>query len=88
MNEEIFKEPNKFDPSRFDRPIPPYNFVPFGGGRRVCPGYEFTKLETLIYMHHVVCNYKWCVVDPDESFICTPAPTPVMGLPIKLQSVK
>jgi len=87
MNEEIFKEPKKFDPSHFDGPIPPYNFVAFGGGHRMCPGYEFSKMETLIYMHYVVCNYKWSMVYPDESIIWNPSPNPAMGLPIKVQSI-
>ncbi|KAJ7539805.1 hypothetical protein O6H91_11G109400 [Diphasiastrum complanatum] len=59
INSEIFKEPLKFNPSRFKENIPPYVFMPFGGGVRSCPGMEFANLEILIFMHHFVNNYSW-----------------------------
>ncbi|KAB1206628.1 Taxadiene 5-alpha hydroxylase [Morella rubra] len=34
-NTEYFKNPLSFDPRRFDEPIPPNAFVPFGGGPRM-----------------------------------------------------
>ncbi|KAK9133447.1 hypothetical protein Scep_012975 [Stephania cephalantha] len=40
-DESIFPESMKFDPSRFDHnitSIPPYCFVAFGAGPRICPG--------------------------------------------------
>nr|ATG29911.1 CYP728Q12 [Taxus chinensis] len=87
MNKEIFKEPKKFDPSRFESSVPPYSYTVFGGGPRICPGYDFTRMETLIYMHHLLCNYKWSLVDPHEIIVCDPVPLPVRGLTIKLQAI-
>ncbi|GLJ25574.1 hypothetical protein SUGI_0489930 [Cryptomeria japonica] len=85
MNDEIFKEPNNFDPSHFDSSIPPYNFVAFGGGPRICPSYDFAKMETLIYLHHLVGKYKWSLVDQDEKIIRDPMPFPINELLIKIQ---
>ncbi|KAG6794011.1 hypothetical protein POTOM_003244 [Populus tomentosa] len=50
MDDSIFTEPSKFDPTRFDNQasIPPYSFIAFGGGPRMCPGYEFAKIEALM----------------------------------------
>ncbi|KAF6141498.1 hypothetical protein GIB67_000879 [Kingdonia uniflora] len=50
MDESIFPNPSKFDPSRFDQqtPVPPFCYVAFGGGPRICPGYEFSRLEVLV----------------------------------------
>ncbi|BAF21713.2 Os07g0519500 [Oryza sativa Japonica Group] len=49
LDGNFFNDPVKFDPTRFDNQtsIPPYCFVPFGGGPRMCPGNEFARTETL-----------------------------------------
>ncbi|KAJ6966728.1 hypothetical protein NC652_004319 [Populus alba x Populus x berolinensis] len=54
MDDSIFTEPSKFDPTRFDNQasIPPYSFIAFGGGPRMCPGYEFAKIEALVTIHY------------------------------------
>ncbi|GMP72951.1 hypothetical protein CsSME_00030819 [Camellia sinensis var. sinensis] len=40
MDETIFPNPSKINPTRFEKqaPAPPYCFVAFGGGPRMCPG--------------------------------------------------
>ncbi|GLJ26673.1 hypothetical protein SUGI_0519110 [Cryptomeria japonica] len=85
-NPKIFKEPNKFDESHFDNQIPSYTFTPFGGGPRICPGYDFAKIETMIFLHHLVTKWKWSLKDLKEKIICDPSPIPATGLPIKLQA--
>lgn len=91
MDESIFEEPSKFDPTRFENQsstIPPYCFVAFGGGPRMCPGYEFARLETLITIHHLVTRFTWKLSCSDNSFIRDPMPEPVRGLPIEIQTRK
>ncbi|KAJ0082892.1 hypothetical protein Patl1_11096 [Pistacia atlantica] len=58
MDEEIFPDPSRFDPTRFEKQasIPAYGFVGFGGGPRICPGYEFARLETLSTIHYLAAN--------------------------------
>lgn len=60
---EIFREPEKFDPTRFESEIPPFVNVPFGGGPRVCPGKDFAKLQMLIYLHYAVTFFKWELIE-------------------------
>ncbi|KAJ0026418.1 hypothetical protein Pint_07949 [Pistacia integerrima] len=64
---EIFPNPEKFDPSRFDAPVKPFSFLGFGSGPRMCPGINLAKLEISIFIHHLVCKYKWTPLEKDDS---------------------
>lgn len=85
-NHEFFPEPEKFDPSRYDdaKAFPPFTFVPFGGGARMCPGKEYARLAILTFVHNVVKRFKWEVILPNEQIIGDMMPTPQKGLPIRL----
>ncbi|CAL5322811.1 unnamed protein product [Camellia sinensis] len=91
MDENIFSEPEKFDPSRFENPsgsIPPYTYIPFGAGYRICPGAEFARIEVLLIIHHLITNYEWSEMIPNEPIVREPTPYPAMGLPLKLHPNK
>lgn len=81
----FFKDPMKFDPSRFEGSgPPPYTFVPFGGGPRMCPGQEYARAEILVFIHHLVKRFRWKKVIADERIVINPVPAPAHGLPIRL----
>ncbi|XP_024362776.1 cytochrome P450 716B1 [Physcomitrium patens] len=74
-NPKFFPDPEKFDPSRFEGTGPaPFTFVPFGGGPHICPGNEFARTEILVYIHYLVLNYEWEMVDPTEDVCIDPMP--------------
>ncbi|KAF5176868.1 Cytochrome p450 [Thalictrum thalictroides] len=80
-----FQDPEKFDPVRFDRDkLTPYTFVPFGGGPRMCPGNEFAKLEMLVFLHHLVREFRWELEFPNEIIAVDPMPKSSKGLPVYL----
>ncbi|KAJ6696857.1 hypothetical protein OIU85_003234 [Salix viminalis] len=88
-NPKYFRDPEKFDPSRFERNgIEPYSFVPFGGGPRMCPGKEYARLAILVFMHNVVTQFRWEKVIQDEKIIYMSIPMPACGLPITLHPHK
>ncbi|KAJ6417601.1 hypothetical protein OIU84_003348 [Salix udensis] len=86
-NPQYFPDPEKFDPSRYDdeRVLPPFTFVPFGGGPRMCPGKEYARLAILTFVHNVVKRFRWEVAFPAEKIDGDMMPTPEKGLPLRLQ---
>ncbi|PKI55599.1 abscisic acid 8'-hydroxylase 3-like [Punica granatum] len=64
---EVYPKPEVFNPHRFDAPPKPYTFLGFGSGPRMCPGMNLAKLEISIFIHHLVCRYKWIPLDKDDS---------------------
>ncbi|THG03356.1 hypothetical protein TEA_000849 [Camellia sinensis var. sinensis] len=90
MDANIFQEPSKFDPARFENQatLPPYSFVSFGGGLRICPGYKFARIETLVSIHYLVTQFRWKLCYTDNSFSRDPMPIPTQGLPIQIEPKK
>uniref|UniRef100_A0A7N0RB40 Cytochrome P450 n=1 Tax=Kalanchoe fedtschenkoi TaxID=63787 RepID=A0A7N0RB40_KALFE len=82
MDASIFPDPEKFSPERFENQasIPPYSYIPFGGGPRICPGNEFAKVEILSTIHHLVTKFTWKLSSPDISYKRDPMPEPHQGL--------
>ncbi|KAK9924078.1 hypothetical protein M0R45_032466 [Rubus argutus] len=83
-NSEYFEDPSIFNPRRFEEPVPPYAFLAFGGGPRVCAGYQLAKLNILIFVHFIVTRYDWSLLYPDEPITMDPLPFPSHGMPIKI----
>ncbi|KAK4433636.1 Beta-amyrin 28-monooxygenase [Sesamum alatum] len=84
-NPEYFPEPEKFDPSRFEGSgPPPYAFVPFGGGPRMCPGKEYARIEVLVFMHNLVTRFKLEKAIPNEKVVFHDSPRPLHGVPVRL----
>ncbi|KAH7862440.1 hypothetical protein Vadar_004799 [Vaccinium darrowii] len=56
---EIYPDPKKFNPSRWDGLTPKAGtFLPFGAGSRLCPGNDLAKLEIAIFLHYFLLDYK------------------------------
>ena len=69
-NAEYWKNPEKFDPSRFlgtsgDK-IHPFAHIPFGGGPRVCIGQNMAKMQILLVMSAIARNYDFELSDKKE----------------------
>ncbi|XP_027091386.2 taxadiene 5-alpha hydroxylase-like [Coffea arabica] len=81
---EYFEDPLTFNPSRFEKPVQPYVYSPFGGGPRQCAGSQLAKLNILILIHFVVTQYEWSLVNPEEPIAVDPLPFPSHGMPIRI----
>ncbi|KAG0563653.1 hypothetical protein KC19_8G048800 [Ceratodon purpureus] len=83
---KYFPNPEKFNPSRFEGSgPPPYVFVPFGGGPHMCLGNEFARTEMMVFLHHIVLNFEWKMVDPDEPISVDPMPLFKRGLELQIR---
>jgi len=82
---EIFFNPTKFDPSKFEQGPPPFTFVLFGGGPHImCIGNEFATTKIMVFLHHLILNYEWLVVHPNEKNSYDPMPIFEKALPLKV----
>ena len=58
QREDIYPEPNRFKPERFlATEYSPYEFFPFGGGKRRCIGEALAKLEMKLVLATIISNY-------------------------------
>uniref|UniRef100_A0ACD6A3Q3 Uncharacterized protein n=1 Tax=Avena sativa TaxID=4498 RepID=A0ACD6A3Q3_AVESA len=78
MDPEVYPDPKKFDPSRWEGPPPRAGtFLPFGLGARLCPGNDLAKLEISVFLHHFLLGYKLTRVNPECRVRYLPHPRPV-----------
>ncbi|BAY14071.1 cytochrome P450 [Calothrix sp. NIES-2098] len=57
--EDLYPQPNKFQPERFiNRKYSSYEFWPFGGGSRQCLGQVFALFEMKLILATIMLNYQ------------------------------
>uniref|UniRef100_A0A0D3FZ41 Cytochrome P450 n=2 Tax=Oryza TaxID=4527 RepID=A0A0D3FZ41_9ORYZ len=69
LNPKLFEDPLKFDPWRWreeKRSSMLKNYMPFGGGVRLCLGAEFSKLFIALFLHILVTEYSWTEIEGGE----------------------
>ncbi|MDZ7956950.1 MAG: cytochrome P450 [Aulosira sp. DedQUE10] len=89
--EEIYPQPERFDPDRFstqrqENKQYPYSLIGFGGGPRICIGIAFAKMEMKIIAAHLLRSYDWEIL-PNQSLATVRIPTnhPKDGLRVRFQ---
>nr|XP_023888815.1 3-epi-6-deoxocathasterone 23-monooxygenase-like [Quercus suber] len=88
MNEDNYENPYEFNPWRWEKMEATVNnnfFTPFGGGQRLCPGLEYSRLQLSIFLHHLVTTYRW-VAQQDE-IVYFPTVKMKRKLPITVTSI-
>ncbi|XP_015695026.2 cytochrome P450 87A3-like [Oryza brachyantha] len=69
LNPKLFENPLKFDPWRWTeekRSSLLKNYMPFGGGIRLCLGADFSKLFISLFLHILVTEYRWNEIEGGE----------------------
>ncbi|XP_076932753.1 3-epi-6-deoxocathasterone 23-monooxygenase CYP90D1-like [Bidens hawaiensis] len=67
LDDNHHESPLQFNPWRWqDRDMSSGSntcFTPFGGGLRLCPGHDLSRLEASIFLHHFVTQFRWVAED-------------------------
>ncbi|MQM09489.1 hypothetical protein Taro_042361, partial [Colocasia esculenta] len=95
LDEEIYPDPYEFRPWRWEvsnnihvtlrnKAINHRNFTPFGGGQRLCPGRDLSRIEIAIFLHHLVTNYSW--VAEDDAIVHFPTIQLKRKMPIRISA--
>lgn len=85
-DENVWEKPNEFIPERFqDKNYSKYDYIPFGGGPRMCIGSHFTYLELKILLAKIFYHFDFDFIS-EVSYEFMPLITmrPVSDLKIKL----
>ncbi|KAL7031167.1 hypothetical protein ACKWTF_006920 [Chironomus riparius] len=75
-NPEIYPEPEKFNPHRFEAErsydkINPFSYVPFSAGSRNCIGQKFAQHELKVIVSTIVKNFKLTLDKKQENLTLT-----------------
>lgn len=64
QREDLYPQAKQFKPERFlERQFSPYEFMPFGGGVRVCIGKALALFEMKLVLATILLNYKLSLAD-------------------------
>ena len=82
-NTDLFSNGDQFNPDRWETiKDERFNYLPFGGGRRSCPGQEFAILVLKIFAIELSRNCTWKLLNESAQMRYLPVPHPVDGLPV------
>lgn len=86
---EIFPNKEDFQPERFMTKLSTdyrFQYIPFGGGSRMCVGKEFAKVLLKIFLVEVVTQCHWTLLNGPPTMKTGPTVYPVDNLPTKFTS--
>lgn len=86
LDEDFYESPYKFNPWRWQEKDPAgSSFLPFGGGQRLCPGMDMSRLEGSIFLHQLVTRYSWEA--EDDSIVSFPTVHMKNRMPIRVKKI-
>ncbi|CAL9748596.1 unnamed protein product [Musa acuminata subsp. burmannicoides] len=59
-------------------------YTPFGGGSRLCPGYELARVVISVFLHYLVTGFSWEEAEKDR-LVFFPTTRTLKGYPINVR---
>lgn len=87
---QYFDQPGQFIPERwtkaFEKDLPKFAYMPFGGGPRICIGNAFAQMEAHLILATIARQYRLSLL-PDTAVQLNPQITlsPLNGLPMRIE---
>ncbi len=67
--QEVYPNSEQFQPERFlDRQFSPYEYLPFGGGNRLCIGQAFASFLMKLVLFTILSRYQLALADPSPIY--------------------
>ncbi|MEH2213238.1 cytochrome P450 [Nostoc sp.] len=67
QREDLYPQPKQFQPERFlERQYSPYEFLPFGGGARRCPGEVLALFEMKLVLATILSRYQLALAHQEK----------------------
>jgi cytochrome P450 len=68
---KYWPNPDQFNPDRFtperEKALPPFLYVPFGGGARICLGFLFSQIEAKVVLARILQKFTLELVEDKVS---------------------
>eukprot|EP00262_Sarcandra_glabra_P003553 TRINITY_DN14297_c0_g1_i1.p1 TRINITY_DN14297_c0_g1~~TRINITY_DN14297_c0_g1_i1.p1 ORF type:complete len:480 (+),score=22.35 TRINITY_DN14297_c0_g1_i1:272-1711(+) len=88
LDQDHYKDARTFNPWRWQNNSPPSSpaniFTPFGGGPRLCPGYELARVEISVFLHHLITRLSWVAAE-DDKLVFFPTTRTLKRYPIEVR---
>lgn len=83
----VYEHPNRFIPDRWnelERQVPPYSFIPFSAGFRMCLGSEFAMMEMQVAVALLIKHYQFVLAPQKIDRLIRATMQSKQGLEVKL----
>nr|UHB15516.1 cytochrome P450 [Paris polyphylla] len=91
LDHQYYKDARTFNPWRWQEKDAPQQtggaggiFTPFGGGPRMCPGYELARVEVSVFLHYLLTRFSWDAAEEDK-LVFFPTTRTLKGYPINVR---
>jgi len=64
---ELLNDCNSVEQSNSVTTGPSNVFTPFGGGPRLCPGYELARVALSVFLHRLVTGFRYIYLHIEDS---------------------
>ncbi|KAL5207694.1 hypothetical protein ABZP36_032129 [Zizania latifolia] len=90
LDASLHVNPQQFQPCRWEglknQTACSKMLAAFGGGLRLCPGSELSKIEAAFFLHHLLLSYRWSI-DGEDVPMAYPYVEFGRGLPIHIDPI-